>query len=303
MSFQRTAGSTAGGAAAGASVGGPVGAVIGGLGGLGMSLAGMSNEAAQRAKQRRINEAMARMYGRLYTDPAMSKDMQMKDTAFSGIAADPQSIEAQRGALNYLANVRDNKGMTSEDRAQLNRIRQGQLQTEQSQRGAIMQDAASRGMLNSGSSLAAQLNASQNQANRAQQYGLDVAAQGQARALDAAMKGGYLGSQMREQSFGEQAKIAAAQDMLQRFNRSIQQQQFANRFNVMGAQSGQQNAIGQNYIYGGERTTEGLGNIASGIGEMGKAFVGAPTTAAPTAATTRPLTQDEIARRQFGGGY
>ena len=276
-------------------------AAMTGLGSLALQGVSMHNEARQRAKQRRINEAMARMYGRLYNDPAMSKDMQMKDTAFSGIAADPQAVEAQRRALDYLSNVRDNRGMTAEDRAQLNRIRQGQLQSEQSQRGAIMQDAASRGILNSGSTLAAQLNASQNQANRAQQYGLDVAAQGQARALDAAMRGGFLGSQMREQSFGEQAKIAAAQDMLQRFNRSIQQQQFANRFNVMGAQSGQQNAIGQNYVYGGERTTEGLGNIASGIGEMGKAFAGAPTTASAAQPTARPLTQDEIARRQFGG--
>lgn len=268
--------SAGGGAAAGFAAGGPIGAIIGGGAALGLTGFGMDAQARARARQRRINEAMSRMYGRLYNDPALS-ELQVDGTAFDNIQADPQAIEAQRRALAYMGEVQAGKGLTAEDRADLNRIRAQQLATEQGQRQAILQQAARRGGLTSGGTLSAQLNAQQNQANRAQQYGLDTAAQAQLRALNTAIASGQLGGSIREQSFSEAAKKAAARDMLEQFNRTMLHQQFANKRSIMDRQSGLGSDRGESYVQGAGEFNQGLGRIADTIGQTFGSFVAAPS--------------------------
>jgi hypothetical protein len=108
--------------------------------------------------------------------------------------------------------------MTLRDKANLEDIISRQAAEERGARDAIMQNQRAMGRGGSGMELASKLMAQQGGATRAAQQGLDVAATAQERALQAIMQGGQMAGGMREQEFGEQARIAEAKDALARFN-------------------------------------------------------------------------------------
>jgi len=133
-----------------------------------------------------------------------------------GINTDPRYKQAQLSALGGLQQIGQN-GMTIQDQANQNKVLSQQNSNEQGNRQAIQQSMAQRGMGGSGFDLASQMLNQQQSANRANQTGTDIAAQAQARSLQAMQGAGQLGSQMQGQDFGQQSQQARAQGCDQSF--------------------------------------------------------------------------------------
>ena len=81
-----------------------------------------------------------------------------------------------------------------------------------------MQNAMERGVYGSGLEMANRLQAAQSAANRMNNQDMDVMSQAQQRALEALSGYGNLSTQMRNQSFNEQAERAKAQDAINQYN-------------------------------------------------------------------------------------
>jgi hypothetical protein len=143
---------------------------------------------------------------------------QADPSLLSAYKADPRLREAQIRALGELENVGRAGGMTAADKARIGEIQRAGATAERGSREAILQRAAERGVGGSGLEIASQLQASQAAADRAAQEGADVAARAEERALSALMGAGQLGGSIRGQDFGEQERVAAAQDAINKFN-------------------------------------------------------------------------------------
>jgi len=155
--------------------------------------------------------------------PELEEYVQLGPSAMAGIETDPAYHEAGIKALQSLQQIGDDGGLRLSDRARLESIT-GKIDSEQKgRRGAILQDAAERGDLGSGATLAAQLMAQQEGAQQAHLAGLETAASADARALEAIQAAGRLGGEMRGQEFGEKERIAAAEDEIARWNAANRQ--------------------------------------------------------------------------------
>lgn len=147
----------------------------------------------------------------------------MRDNEFLGSSqeghalADASSVDAQRAALRGLQDVYAAGGYTGAEQRQNQAMQRDLGRNEAGRRGAIMQQAQSRGLGGSGMQLAAQLSSQQGTANRAADMGAQFAIAGQQRALQALQASGQVAGQMRGQSFGEASQRGAAVD---RFNQS-----------------------------------------------------------------------------------
>jgi len=166
------------------------------------------------------------------------------NTEMSNISVDPRLKAAQLNALSQMQEIGSNGGMNLADKANLSRIQSETSQADRGRRDAVLQNMNARGMGGSGAELMAQLQSSQAATDRSSQAGLDVAAQAQSRALQAMMQSGQMGGEMRGQEFGEQAKIASAQDAINNFNTGTTnntrqfnagQQTGADKFNIGNA--------------------------------------------------------------------
>jgi len=178
-------------------------------------------------------------------DPRLQKTFQQGQSQMGGINTDPRYKQAQLSALGGLQQIGQN-GMTIQDQANQNKVLSQQNSNEQGNRQAIQQSMAQRGMGGSGFDLASQMLNQQQSANRANQTGTDIAAQAQARSLQAMQGAGQLGSQMQGQDFGQQSQQARAQDAINRFNTQNQQQ--------VGGQNTQRQNAAQQYNLGQAQT-------------------------------------------------
>lgn len=228
-----------------------------GISALGEYMASKSKEQQQAILQRALQE-----FGSI-SPPALQKVVAEQEgpSAMEGVHSDPESIAAQRAALDALKGVSDSGGLTLTDRANLNRIRNQTAGQASSGRQRIAEDMGSRGMLDSGAQLAMQLAGNEGSANRASQEGMDIAGMEQKRALDAIMGRGKLAGEMRGQDFGEQSRKAEAKDLIARYNAEarsraqyhnagLPQQDYENRLNRARGMTGQ------------------LGNLASFYGDQ-----------------------------------
>ncbi len=265
---------TATGAGTGAMVGGPWGAVIGGGLGLAGGLMGQGSAKSGQAQQAQaIQDALAamrnvalptdianRIYNQQYqTAGQLSPQQEAIINASPSIAGQTKGNQnlqaAQLQALNALKNI-SQTGMSSVDRARLNQIQQQAATQAEGQKQAVMQNFAQRGQGGSGNELLAQLQASQNASNQANQAGLGVAANAQQNALSALGQYGQQAGQMEGQQFGQQMQAGTAQDLLNRFNtqnqltqqarnvgsqNAAQQYNLQNQQNIMNANTGQTN--------------------------------------------------------------
>jgi hypothetical protein len=155
--------------------------------------------------------------------PELEQAFTQGATQENSIKTDPNEKAAQLKALASLDSIGTNGGALLSDKATLNDTLNKINADERGSRGAIVADAARRGQMGSGLSLAAQLDNQQNAANRAQQAGLTINGNAQLRALQALEGEGQLGTQMRGQDFSEQKSKADAQDVINRFNTQNQQ--------------------------------------------------------------------------------
>lgn len=212
-------------------------------------------------------------------------------TELSNVQADPVYAEAQRDVMSQLGEMAKD-GFTAADEAALNRITNQTNQQARGRRGAIAQSMAQRGMSGSGTELAMLLDSEQDSANRAQQQGLDVAAQAQQRIYDAIMGRGRAASQFRQQDYGEKAKAAEAQDYINRYNNNLPQQDYQNRLGLANAKAGAYGQAAANANNRGAGTQSTWGGIAhaAGTGTRAAAMYGAPPSRTNT---YRPEDYDE----------
>lgn len=148
----------------------------------------------------------------------------------NNISLDPKFKNAQLDALSSLQNISDNNGITSADQSQLNQIQTQEDTKARGAREAILQNSQARGVSGSGLELLSQMQNAQDSATRSSQRGFDVAANAQNRALEALKSAGNLGGQLQTNEFNQQAKVADANDAINRFNTTNQQNQ--NNLNV-----------------------------------------------------------------------
>jgi len=235
--------------------------VVGGLFGAGR---------ARSARKRYLEQLreLSKAYDSLQGDRALT-NLEMGPTAFEGVSADPEAVQAQREALRYIQNVQAQGGLTPEDRARLLDIQDQQSEFERSQREGILASAAQRGVSGSGQELLAQLAANQSGAMQASRQGLQAAALAQRRALEANQALAGQSSQMRGQSFAEQAQRAQAKDAVSRFNKEMLDRMYQNRLGLTNARVGAQLAPIEAQMTGSMADRKALAGVRGGLTQLG----------------------------------
>ena len=169
--------------------------------------------------------------------PEQAESSLLSSNAFNQIATDPSLVGAQKQAIQQLQQIGTQGGLTAVDKAQLNDINNAQNQQNQSQNAATMQQAQQRGMGNSDLNAVNQLVNEQGSADRAANSGLNVAAQAQARALQALQGAGTQAGQLQGQEYGQAANAAQAQNAIDLFNKQTLNN--TNLYNVQAANQAQ----------------------------------------------------------------
>lgn len=142
----------------------------------------------------------------------------------NGITIPPEILSAQQSALSKITAIAEGGGLTAMDRARLLDIQDEQAARSRGEQEAIVQNAQQRGVAGTGIEQASRLLSQQGAATRSARAGTDVAADAQRRALEAIQASGTLSGTMRNQAFSEQSQKAAAQDAIDKFNTSFQNQ-------------------------------------------------------------------------------
>lgn len=196
---------------------------------------GLSREALQELKniyvptveEQRVNLVNPELAGLLEAE-------QMGDSALAGVSTDPRLKNAQMKALEELSGL-SQQGLGVEDQAAFNQLRRQAGGEAQAAQQAILSNAAAQGTLDSGNTLMAQLNASQQQANRLQQGGeAQAAAAAQARR-QALSQYGDMSTNMANADFAQKAQIGSAKDAIAKFN--AQNRQDVNATNLNNRQN------------------------------------------------------------------
>lgn len=264
---------------------GGIGDLIGGL--LGGNAAAEKEAQRQKLLQQNIDELKALGVPDEQARIQALQNIQNIDqgtTEYDKVQEDPQLRQAQIAALAQLQGLANEGGMNLTDKANLANLQGEAAAQERGARQAILQNAAARGQSGSGFELAAQLANQQGSATRNANNSLNVAAQAQARALQAMQQAGSTAGNIRNQDYGQASDKAKAQDIINQFNtanqnqlqqykfgqqNNLEQQAFQNELqkqNAIGAQRGvQAGNVGQ------EANTvrqQGAG-VGQGIGELG----------------------------------
>lgn len=144
-----------------------------------------------------------------------------EDSALAGARSSEESRAAQSMALAQLQDVAQG-GLTEADRAMMALGRQQVGQQMRAARDADMQALQARGMGGSGAALASMLSAQQGGAMGAATADAQMQIAAQQRALAAMQQSGDLGTQMRGQSFNEEATRGSAIDDFNRWQTDYQ---------------------------------------------------------------------------------
>lgn len=155
--------------------------------------------------------------------PQLEQAFQQSQTGLKDLSIDPTSREAEVQALTQMQNIGSQGGMDAQARQMQAQAINAANANEQGQRGAIEQNFAARGVGGTGAELAAELQASQGDANQAAASGLSASASAEQRALQAMASAGNMGATLNNQDYGQAAKAAEAQDAINRFNTQTQQ--------------------------------------------------------------------------------
>ena len=213
------------------------------------------------------------------------------DTAFDDIREDYGAIQQQRQAAQGLFDIYDQGGYTAAEQAQIRQAGRQAARQEQAQRGAIMQQAAARGIAGSGFEMASQLAAQQGSADRLAQQADAISIAGQQRAMQALGMGGQMATTMRGQQLGREMGRATAQDRINAANAAyrqgvalrnverdtmqsaqanqLRQQNFANQMAARGARSSATLGSAQGVLSSAsllnQMSQQQIGNIMGGI--------------------------------------
>ncbi len=197
-------------------------AIAGAIGGVATSLLGRSASASDRRKAMRLQRQALEYYRQVMPpdysdlreyvsdladqnmiDPKTEISILQLDAQGRSDVGDPQALDAQRDALQYLNNVVSEGGMTPQDQSFYMQISDQLDQQNKAQQKAIQADMQMRGVAGGGQELAARMAAGQETRQTASRRGLDLLAMSQQRRDQAARDLGSLGMDMRGQAFGE----------------------------------------------------------------------------------------------------
>lgn len=141
-----------------------------------------------------------------------------------GIKVPQQFTDTVNSALAQEQAVAKAGGYTPADRAALEQAFQGVVGQERGQQAAIAANQQARGQYGGGQALDQEQTALQGDISTAANTGNQVVQAGLARALAAMQNEGQLGLAGGQQSFGQQATVAGAQDAINQLNTTLQQQ-------------------------------------------------------------------------------
>jgi hypothetical protein len=158
--------------------------------------------------------------------PEIEEAVSLDAPKVSQIKEAPELRKAQMTALQALGQ-RATTGRSAEDRAALAQLQLQQARDTEAKRQQILQSYQQRGMGGAGGELAAQLQAASAGSAQAGEQGVQLAAQAQRAALEAAREYGALGGQIRGQEFDIARTKAGAEDQaaVARFNEAVARQQ------------------------------------------------------------------------------
>lgn len=180
--------------------------------------------------------------------------------AFENVSTDPRLRESQLKALSGVEEIVNGQGLTAADRANINKVQSENARAERGSREAILQNAQQRGVGGSGLEIAAQLQNSQESAQRNADAGLEISKQAQQRALEALNQQASMSGNLRSQDYNEQAQKAQAQNTINQFNaanrnaasmantqarNTAQATNLQNKQNIANANTAQRNAAQQ----------------------------------------------------------
>lgn len=222
--------------------------VLGGLGAdvLGGGLGAMFGD-DDRERQRRLWEQLkVPELERLNPETVGQSDL-------SGYQEDPRLRAAKYNALAKLRGIEDSGGLTLEDKAAQNEALTASGRAQRAGFSRIRDDAAGRGGLNNGSTLAMQLAHEQESNDQAARTGLSTAGAAQRRMFDAMRERASLAGQMSSQEFGQASQKAAAKDAINQYNAGAR------------ARAAQYNAgLGQQDFYNRMAKTQGASGYYGG---------------------------------------
>ncbi len=255
-----------------------IGDLIGGIAKAGNSYG--AGAAANADVQRAYDEMMQNMKAR-YADydnlgNAGYQNITAQQTGPSAIEGIPQDLQAraqQQQAIAALKELADNGGLSLADMKAINDIQNNLNRNDSSRRQGLANEFAARGQLGSGAQLAMALKGQQDAAMNANQQGESVAAQAQARALQAILQKGQLSRQMGDDDYRRRLDSARAHDMIEarnaaartdasKYNNTLAGQNFADNLSKLKGKTAL--TMGQNDIIFGRGTQSGRTAMAMG---------------------------------------
>lgn len=177
--------------------------------------------------------------------PEMINTILQGKSELSDVSADPTAVADQMDALAKLKAISDQGGLTAIDRARLNDIASAETTTARGLRDAATADAAAKGMSGGGLEAVRRAIADQGAISNMSKRDLGVAADAEARALQAIAQQGTLAGNIRSQDYGEKSTAARAQDAINAFNTQIQNQ--AEQANVSARNKAAADNLAQKY--------------------------------------------------------
>lgn len=218
-----------------------------GLGTLGSVLGYKAGQAGQ-------NAAMANQQAAL---DAANRLNVLKDPTVAAVQDNAQQLAARSTALQGLQD-RATMGLTPQDMADLNNIRNQSNQQFQANQNQISENMQRRGIGNSGMGLAQSLGAAQAQQQNASQQGDQLAAMSFNAKQNALNNLSNTTNQMLTSDFNRNVTKAASTDAVSQFN--VNQQSARDK-----AVQAQQNAMAQANIAKGTAQAQGIAGITQGI--------------------------------------
>lgn len=314
-----------------AGLGDLLGGILGGSAGKGdiAKATGLSREAMEQLKNLYVPTVSEQRVA--LTNPELAgllEAAQVDGSALEGVSTDPRLKNAQMRALEELSGL-SQQGLGAEDRAAYNQLQRQSAAQAQAENAQVLQNAAARGTLDSGSTLMAQLLAGQSAANRTQQGGEQLAAQASQARRQALGQYADLSSNLANTDFAQKAQVGSAKDTINQFNaqnrmgagqfnlnnqqnianqkasnanqqeiynKQLLQQKFQNDLSKATGVAGQQNNLANMYAQQGANAAQGqsqmTGSLIGLAGTIGGAMVGGPAGAAAGG---------QIAKSGYGG--
>lgn len=144
--------------------------------------------------------------------------------AYDGLSPNAQARGAQMSALQGLQEKIDAGGLTDVDRSRIQQTLDNVNNDQRGQQLSIMEDARRRGTSGSGVELANRLMSQQSAASMAGRQGMDIAALAEQAKMEAMKQAATLGGQIETNDWNQQSQKAAAQNAINQFNATNQQQ-------------------------------------------------------------------------------